>query len=127
MPALQELVSAGMRVMSGGDRSEWDAALGMPHYNARSMPALSLHTGAHFAQWAREPAFRLFDHGSAPANVAAYGEAVPPSVADLYRLFDLPVDLVAGTADGVVRSADVAQHAQHLRAAGVQTTYVEFK
>ena len=47
MPALHELVKAGMKLVLSGDSSQWDAALQMPHYSASSMPALSLHSGAH--------------------------------------------------------------------------------
>ena len=37
-------------MLMSGDKSEWDRALQMPHYNTYSMPAISLHTGAHFIQ-----------------------------------------------------------------------------
>ena len=37
-------------MLLSGDKSEWDKALQMPHYNTYSMPAISLHTGAHFIQ-----------------------------------------------------------------------------
>jgi hypothetical protein len=47
MPALQDLVAAFMRAMTGGDTSQWHTALQMPHYSAFAMPALSLHSGAH--------------------------------------------------------------------------------
>ena len=47
MPALQDLVAAFMRAMTGGDTSQWHAALQMPHYSAFAMPALSMHCGAH--------------------------------------------------------------------------------
>lgn len=55
MPALHELARAAMRLMFSGDASQWDRALQMPHYNTRSMPAISLHTGMHLIQ-ARPPA-----------------------------------------------------------------------
>ena len=47
MPALHDLIKAWMRVVLSGDKSQWDAALTMPHYSTYSMPALSMHTGAH--------------------------------------------------------------------------------
>ena len=50
MPALHELARAAMRLMFSGDASQWDRALQMPHYNTRSMPAISLHTGMHLIQ-----------------------------------------------------------------------------
>ena len=60
MPALHELVKAGMKLVLSGDSSQWDAALQMPHYSASSMPALSLHSGAHVSPPARPPAGRLW-------------------------------------------------------------------
>lgn len=42
--------------------------------------ALSLHCGAHFAQWSRDPHFRLYDYGSKAANRQHYGTDVPPSI-----------------------------------------------
>lgn len=107
LPALQSLVRRSMQALMSGDGSEWDLAMQMPHYNSTSMPAVSLHTGAHFGQWARDPAFRLFDHGSAAANRAVYAAPRPPSIAHNYRLLDVPVDLVAGTSDRVVGVEDV--------------------
>lgn len=50
MPALHDLVRAGMRTALSGDSSQWDAALTMPHYSTFSMPALSLHCGAHVSE-----------------------------------------------------------------------------
>lgn len=94
-------------------------ALQMPHYSASSMPALSLHCSAHFAQWARDLSFRLFDHGSAAANQRAYGSDRPPSLAEHYHLLaDLPVDLVAGDADGVIAAADVRTHYERMQVRG---------
>lgn len=107
LPALQSLVRRSMQALMSGDASEWDLAMQMPHYNSTSMPAVSLHTGAHFGQWSRDPAFRLFDHGSSAANRRVYGSPRPPSIAHNYRLLDFPVDLVAGTADRVVGVEDV--------------------
>jgi hypothetical protein len=50
----------------------------MPHYNARSMPAVSLHQGLHFLQLYRTRRFQLYDYGSPGANLARYGHAAPP-------------------------------------------------
>jgi len=41
---------AGISALLSGDKSQWDRALQMPHYNTYSMPALSFHTGNHFLQ-----------------------------------------------------------------------------
>lgn len=50
IPALNELVRAGLRVLLNGDSSQWDRAMQMPHYNTRSMPSISFHTGMHLIQ-----------------------------------------------------------------------------
>ncbi len=50
IPALQYLFSTGLQVLFSGDKSQWDRALQMPHYNTASMPAISWHTGMHFGQ-----------------------------------------------------------------------------
>ena len=42
--------------------------------------------------------FRLYDYGSAAENLRQYGSPRPPSIADNYRLLDIPVDLVSGVA-----------------------------
>ena len=55
MPALHDLMKAWMRLMSGGDQSQWDAAFSMPHYSTYSMPALSLHSAAHVSGAAGRP------------------------------------------------------------------------
>lgn len=123
MPALRDLVRAFMRVMLSGDSSQWDAALQMPHYSTYSMPALSLHCGAHFAQWANDLSFRLFDYGTAAANRRHYGRDRPPSLADHFRLLDIPVDLLAGALDGIIAPACVMMHAQRLRQAGVPCSF----
>ncbi|KAL4458518.1 hypothetical protein ABPG75_013383 [Micractinium tetrahymenae] len=123
MPALQDLIRAFMRMMLSGDSSQWDAALQMPHYSTYSMPALSLHCGAHFAQWSNDLSFRLFDYGSAAANRRHYGSDRPPSLADNFRLLDVPVDLLAGAADGIIPPACVMMHAQRLRQAGVPCSF----
>ncbi|KAL4859312.1 Dolichyl-diphosphooligosaccharide--protein glycosyltransferase subunit [Chlorella vulgaris] len=114
MPALNDLVKAGMRKMLSGDASQWDAALTMPHYSTYSMPALSMHCGAHFGQWGRDQSFRLFDYGSAAANEEHY---------EHYRLLDIPVDLLAGGADGIIPPSCVVRHVQSLRSAGVPCSF----
>jgi lysosomal acid lipase/cholesteryl ester hydrolase len=50
IPALHELARAAIRLLLNRDTSQWDRAIQMPHYNTRSMPAISLHTGMHLIQ-----------------------------------------------------------------------------
>jgi hypothetical protein len=127
VPALNELTRAGLRLLLNGDASEWDRALQMPHYAVASMPAISLHTGAHLIQLMNSKRFELFDYGSAAANRSHYGTDQPPDVAAQYHLLaDLPVDLVAGRSDGVIARDDVASHYEAMKAAGLEVTYKEF-
>ena len=58
IPALHELARAALRLAFNGDTSQWDRALQMPHYNTRSMPAISLHTGMHLCQVGPAPLCR---------------------------------------------------------------------
>ena len=41
---------SALRLLFNGDASQWDRAMQLPHYNSRSMPAISLHTGLHLIQ-----------------------------------------------------------------------------
>lgn len=122
-PALLELFQVGLRVATSGDSSEWHAAFGLPHYATFSMPAVSLHTANHFAQWSFDGCFRFYDYGR-KKNLAKYGLEKPPSVSENYKLLrDLPVDLAAGLSDGLIPPENVERHAEALRRANV-TTYI---
>jgi lysosomal acid lipase/cholesteryl ester hydrolase len=126
MPALADLLRAVVRFSLGGDRSQWDRAAQLPHYNARAMPAVSMHTGLHFVQLWRSGRFALFDYGSPADNVAHYGRPTPPDVAAEYWRIDVPVDVCAGSHDGVIPPADVRRHVAAMRGAGVDVSYREF-
>jgi lysosomal acid lipase/cholesteryl ester hydrolase len=129
VPALNELTRAALRLLLNGDASEWDRALQMPHYAAASMPAISLHAGAHLMQlMANGARFTLFDYGSPAANAARYGTPQPPDVAAHYALLrGLPVDLVAGRSDGVVALEDVGAHYAAMQGAGLEVSYKEME
>jgi hypothetical protein len=43
LPALADFTRALMKAFFGGDASEWERALLMPHYSAAGMPSCSLH------------------------------------------------------------------------------------
>eukprot|EP00879_Flechtneria_rotunda_P032771 GHRR01036114.1.p1 GENE.GHRR01036114.1~~GHRR01036114.1.p1 ORF type:complete len:116 (-),score=20.06 GHRR01036114.1:267-614(-) len=43
LPALADFTRAVMKAFFGGDASEWERALLMPHYSATGMPACGLH------------------------------------------------------------------------------------
>jgi len=100
-----------------------------PSKSSKTSKQVSVHMGNHLCQWIRSDKFQLYDYGSDPktGNAARYGTDAPPDVAALYRLLDVPVDIVAGRADGVVAAADVARHHRAMVAAGVKdVSYVEF-
>ncbi|KAL4536596.1 hypothetical protein Ndes2437B_g06008 [Nannochloris sp. 'desiccata'] len=129
-PALLDLMKAGLSLATSGDTSEWTAAISLPHYAPQSMPAISLHSANHFAQWARDGNFRFYDYGTALKNQAHYGEhsTKPPSVAENYwRLSDIPVDLAAGSSDGLIPPENVKCHFERLQAAGVRCTLRGFE
>ena len=188
---------SALRLLFNGDASQWDRAMQLPHYNSRSMPAISLHTGLHLIQvllawltaehevlrwdirsqpvhtllaaytatdqhahtahkpvvstscmrnaeirwkawprqgmltphralqWIRSGKFKLFDYGSKRANRKAYGEAAPPDIAAAYKLINVPVDIVAGKADGVIAPQNVRKHSQRLHEAGCKVRAFE--
>lgn len=128
IPALNELTRAALRLLFNGDSSEWDRALQMPHYAVASMPALSVHTGAHLIQLIRRGKFELYDYGSLAVNQRWYGLAHPPNVSDHYDLLeDIKIDLVAGAYDGVISKEDVMRHYNAMRDAGIEVTYKELE
>ncbi|KAK9810060.1 hypothetical protein WJX72_004140 [[Myrmecia] bisecta] len=126
MPALKELMRAGLCVLLAGDSSQWDATLRMPHYNSVAMPALSFHCGTHICQWHWTGRFQLYDFGCAAANMEHYGQPTPPNIPDSYHLLDMPIDIIAGASDGIVAPENVLMHYYHMRQAGCHVTYKEF-
>lgn len=116
-----------MKLCMNGDSSDWDRAMQMPHYNATSMPAVSLMQALHMLQWIRAKRFQLFNYGSRALNLAAYGQPTPPDIADNYWRLDIPVDIAAGRNDGIIPPQCVKKHYYAMQAAGVKSlTYREF-
>ena len=119
---------AWMKYCMNGDLSDWDRAMQMPHYNQHSMPAVSLLQALQMLQWINTGRFQLYDYGTREANQAAYGQPIPPNIADEYWRLDIPVDLAAGKLDGVISPACVKRHYYAMQAAGVaRVTYREFQ
>lgn len=128
LPALADLTRAMMKAFFGGDSSEWERALLMPHYNAAGMPSCSLHQALHFIQIIRSGRFQLYDYGSPAANAARYGSPRPPDIGSQYwRLAGLHIDLLAGKCDGIIPPSNVLCHYQAMREQGLQVTYREFE
>lgn len=75
----------------------------------------------HFIQIIYSGKFRLYDYGSAAKNVAHYGTPSPPDIGEQYwRLEGLPIDLMAGTNDGIIPPSNVRCHLDKMREQGLQ-------
>ncbi|KAJ6359069.1 hypothetical protein OIU76_000724 [Salix suchowensis] len=95
-PAVGGLVQTLMSYVVGGDSSNWVGVIGLPHYNMNDMPGVSFYVAHHLAQMKRSKKFRMYDYGSASANMDVYGSPEPLDLGEYYGLIDIPVDLVAG-------------------------------
>jgi pimeloyl-ACP methyl ester carboxylesterase len=60
-----------------------------------------------------------------PPHLATHPTPPPPVAAEYWRL-DVPVDICAGSHDGVIPPANVRRHVAAMRAAGVDVSYREF-
>lgn len=126
-PALGGLVQTLMGYVVGGDSSNWVGVLGTPHYNMYDMPGVSIHVALHLAQIKRANKFIMYDYGSAAANMEAYGSPEPLDLGQHYNLINIPVDLVAGRKDKVIRPSMVRKHYRLMKRAGVDASYNEFE
>lgn len=126
-PALGGLVQTLMGYVVGGDSSNWIGVMGLPHYNMYDMPGVSLHVALHLAQIKHARKFIMYDYGSAAANMEAYGTPEPLDLGEHYNLIDMPVDLVAGRKDKVIRPSMVRKHYRMMKRAGVEVSYNEFE
>ncbi|KAG5546415.1 hypothetical protein RHGRI_018559 [Rhododendron griersonianum] len=126
-PAVGGLVQTLMSYVVGGDSSNWIGVIGLPHYNMNDMPGVSLLVALHLAQMKRTKKFQMFDYGSAAANMEMYGSPEPLDLGEYYGLIDVPVDLVAGHKDKVIRPSMVRKHSKLMRDSGVEVSYNEFE
>lgn len=127
LPAVGGLVQTLISYLVGGDSSNWVGVLGLPHYNMNDMPAVSFRVALHLAQIKHTRKFMMFDYGSAAANMEAYGSPRPLDLGEYYSLIDIPVDLVAGRKDKVIRPSMVRKHYKLMKDAGVEVSYNEFE
>jgi pimeloyl-ACP methyl ester carboxylesterase len=127
LPAVGGLVQTLMSYVVGGDSSNWVGVLGLPHYNMNDMPGVSFRVALHLAQIKRVGRFRMFDYGSASANRKVYGSPEPLDLGIHYGLIDIPVDLVAGHKDKVIRPSMVKRHYRLMKNAGVNVSYNQFE
>lgn len=126
-PAVGGLVQTLMSYVVGGDSSNWIGVLGLPHYNMNDMPGVSFQVALHLAQMKHTGKFRMYDYGSASANMEVYGSPEPLDLGENYGLIDIPVDLVAGQKDKVIRPSMVRKHYKVMKNSGVGVSYNEFE
>lgn len=126
-PALGGLVQTLMSYIVGGDSSNWVGVLGLSHYNMNDMPGVSFRVAHHLAQMQRTGRFIMFNYGSPSANMKIYGTPEPVDLGSHYNLIDIPVDLVAGRKDRVIRPSMVRKHHELMKEAGVDVSYDEFE
>lgn len=127
LPAVGGLVQTLMSYVVGGDSSNWVGVLGLPHYNMNDMPGVSFRVAIHLAQMKRTGRFKLFDYGSPSTNMEVYGSPEPLDLGEYYGLIDIPVDLVGGQKDRVIRPSMVRRHYTLMKEAGVDVSYSEFE
>lgn len=126
-PAVGGLVQTLMGYVVGGDSSNWVGVLGLPHYNMNDMPGVSFYVALHLGQMKRTGKFKLFDYGGPEANMRVYGRPEPLDLGEHYHLIDIPVDLVAGKKDNVIRPSMVKKHYNLMKEAGVEVSYNEYE
>ncbi|KAJ8773116.1 hypothetical protein K2173_028293 [Erythroxylum novogranatense] len=126
-PAIGGLVQTLMSYVVGGDSSNWVGVLGLPHYNMNDMPGVSFYVAYHLAQMKHSKKFQMFDYGNASSNMKVYGSPEPLDLGEYYWLIDIPVDLVAGQKDNVIRTSMVRKHYKFMKDAGVNVSYSEFE
>ncbi|EPS71805.1 lipase family protein, partial [Genlisea aurea] len=127
LPAVGGLVQTLMSYFVGGDSSNWVGVLGLPHYNMNGMPGVSFRVALHLTQMKHSKKFAMFDYGSPAANAEVYGLPEPLDLGDYYGFIDVPVDLVAGRKDKVIKPSMVRKHYRLMKDAGVEVTYSEFE
>lgn len=126
-PAVGGLVQTIMSYVVGGDSSNWVGVLGLPHFNMNDMPGVSFRVALHLAQILHSGKFIMFDYGSAEANMEIYGCTEPLDIGEYYGFIDVPVDLVAGRKDQVIRPSMVRKHYKLMKESGVEVSYREFE
>lgn len=126
IPAIKYILKRSIRWLMNGDASPWEFALQLPHYDAKAMPGIALHTAIHLIQIAKSGKFQLFDFGSEKRNLEYYGRKKPLDLSEEYGRIDIPVDIVAGRNDGVIPPECVRMHYEKMLNCGVgRVTYKE--
>eukprot|EP00210_Caulerpa_lentillifera_P004099 g3910.t1 len=127
IPAIRQFMKRGIRWLMNGDVSPWEFVMQLPHYNAESMPGISVHTGLHLIQLLKTGRFQLYDYGTPQENFAHYERPEPVDLAGEYWRIDIPVDVIAGRQDGIIPPVCVQRHVAHMLNKGVPFSYREFE
>ncbi|KAL3627029.1 hypothetical protein CASFOL_028392 [Castilleja foliolosa] len=127
LPAVGGLVQTLMSYVVGGDSSNWVGVLALPHYNMNDMPGVAFRVALHLAQMKHARRFIMFDYGSAASNMGVYGTPEPLDLGEYYGFINIPVDLVAGRKDKVIKPSMVRKHYKLMKDAGVDVSYSEFE
>lgn len=127
LPAVGGLVQTLMSYGVGGDSSNWVGVLGLPHYNMNDMPGVAFRVALHLAQMKRSKKFVMFDYGSRDKNMEVYGSPEPLDLGEYYSFIDIPVDLVAGRKDRVIKPSMVRNHYKVMKDAKVEVSFSEFE
>lgn len=77
-------------------------------------------------QWIKTGRFQLYNYRNAAANREAYGTDQPLDIAANYAALKMPIDILAGTNDGVIAVENVRKHLEELEKARCHVTYKEF-
>ena len=64
---------------------------------------------------------------TAAANREEYGSDTPTDIAANYNVLKMPIDIMAGSTDGVIALENVLMHYQKLKEANSLVTYKEFE
>lgn len=127
LPAVGGLVQTLMSYFVGGDSSNWVGVLGLPHYNMNDMPGVAYRVALHLAQMKHSKKFIMFDYGSEALNMDFYGSTEPLDLGEYYSFIDIPVDLVGGRKDKVIKPSMVRKHYKLMKEGGVDVSYNEFE
>ena len=128
IPALMALVNLVVGKFSLSDSSDFAAALHMPHLNPDAMVGASYKLCLSLYRCYTEKRFVSFHNfNNRRKNVEQFGCPGAIDVAAEYALIDIPVDLTAGTRDGVIHADNIrCCHYEEMRRAGVEASYEEF-
>jgi hypothetical protein len=115
VPALQDLMAVLAAMLLGGDTEQRNFFRQVDNLTYHSLAGTSSGIFKHFWQIYSSRSFRAYDHGSAEANVAAYGTAEPPDVLAGFEHISVPCHFLVGLRDNLIAPANVLAQYERLR------------